>query len=158
MKIAELIQERKKRKRKKPFMWMGLPYAIVQSGTGEDTVGYGAEAVSEEKARTPVRHGIKEWPEEFYLKGGYTAKFREHKPLKSRYIIVPLFSDDIVAYAIILKRWTTDYNYWWLVYDQNTNYQLGVKGVSDAEAFDQKLFADWVATCLTQLKIPEGKT
>lgn len=41
MKVAELVEGRKKRK-KKPFMWMGIPFAIVQSGTGDDTIGSGA--------------------------------------------------------------------------------------------------------------------
>jgi len=43
--VSDLIgtwKPKKKKKGRKQFMWMGIPYAVVQSGTGEDTIGAGA--------------------------------------------------------------------------------------------------------------------
>lgn len=46
MKVQELLKARKSKKNRHPTV-NEIPFAVVQSGTGQDTVSYGAARVSE---------------------------------------------------------------------------------------------------------------
>jgi len=93
MKVQELFEARKKRKKKnRHSAWNGVPFAVVQSGTGDDTVGYGAGitggSLSEEEQT------------EWLLPKGYVMTYVKTLKRDNRiYHITRLMDEQIIAVA-----------------------------------------------------------
>jgi hypothetical protein len=98
MKIAELFEARKKRKKNRHSWWGNVPFAVVQSGTGDDTIGAGAGITGGSLAESEDHY-----PKQAMLKDGFYIVRREGKGYENyiyMYEVRRLMDDDtIFAYG-----------------------------------------------------------
>lgn len=142
MKIAELFEARKKRKKHRHSQWNGVPFAVVQSGTGDDTISYGAGITG---------GSISEEQKELLLPKGWVMTHAKVLPFNHDvYHITRLMDDKVVAVAGIMD--TNDgLEGKWYLYTPNPDPQHFDMKVGKSNQDDMLKFKWWVTNQMVKV-------
>jgi hypothetical protein len=146
MKVADLFEARKKRKKKSAgFWWGGVPFAIVQSGTGDDTVSYGAGITGGDLSEEEQ----KEW----LLPKGWVMTHAKRLPFNHDvYHITRLMDDKVAAVAGIMD--TNDgLEGKWYLYTPNPDPQHLDMKIGKSNQDDMLKFKWWVTNQMVKVGI-----